>query len=260
MATTSPPPTASTATATTSTDPFDSLLTLEDQFYTEGYNQGMADGLAAGRTEGRQLGLERGFQKFAEAGRLQGRAIVWANRLGGGGTKGGRGGESSGEGGGRSSQETAATTTSTFIPTSITTSTPPTKPKPETETDTKATEPHSLPPLPPNPRLSKHITTLYALSETESLSTENNDEAVDDFDDRLRRAQGRFKVIERMVGEGGMEKEKDASQGVEEEVKGEVKEEVKEEVAEGGKDEDGQGHGHDPGDDMVVGKEGELEV
>jgi hypothetical protein len=41
----------------------------------------MADGLAAGRAEGRQLGLERGFQKFVESGRLQGRAIVWANRL-----------------------------------------------------------------------------------------------------------------------------------------------------------------------------------
>jgi hypothetical protein len=43
----------------------------------------MADGRVAGRTEGRQLGLERGFQKFVESGRLQGRAIVWANRLGG---------------------------------------------------------------------------------------------------------------------------------------------------------------------------------
>jgi hypothetical protein len=43
---------------------------------------------------------------------------------------------------------------------------------------------------------------LYGLVETESLVTENTDEAVDEFDDRLRRAQGRVKVIERMVGEG----------------------------------------------------------
>ncbi|KAH6840675.1 hypothetical protein B0I37DRAFT_418683 [Chaetomium sp. MPI-CAGE-AT-0009] len=132
-------------------DPFDTLLTLEDQFYSEGYDQGMADGLAAGRAEGRQLGLERGFLKFVESGRLQGRAIVWASRAGMG-----------------------------------------TKGKMEVE---------------------MHITTLYALAETESLSTENNDEAVDDFDDRLRRAQGRFKVIERMVGEGDSGRPKGDGQG-----------------------------------------------
>lgn len=161
----------------------------------------MADGLVAGRAEGRQLGLERGFLKFVESGRLQGRAIVWANRAGGqqrargllgsggkegqgaaGGGRGDREGGGEGEGqrqgdgdedGGEAPQETRL-----------------------------------LPPLPDNPRLAKHITTLYALAETESLSTENNDEAVDDFDDRLRRAQGRFKVIERMVGEGEVGKPK----------------------------------------------------
>jgi hypothetical protein len=68
-----------------------------------------------------------------------------------------------------------------------------------------------LPPLPHKDggRLRKHISTLYALAETESLSTENNDDAVSDFDDRLRRAQGRAKVIERMVGEGGAKKGSD---------------------------------------------------
>jgi hypothetical protein len=80
-------------------------------------------------------------------------------------------------------------------------------------------EVRGLPPLPDNPRLGKHITTLYALAETESLSIENSDEAVDDFDDRLRRAQGRFKVIERMVGE----------------------------VENGRQKGEGQGNGHDPG-------------
>jgi len=62
-------------------------------------------------------------------------------------------------------------------------------------------EQQQLPPLPNNTRLEKHITALYALAETESLSTENTDEAVNDFDDRLKRAQGKAKVIERMVGE-----------------------------------------------------------
>ena len=177
------------------TDLFDSLLTLEDQFYTEGYNQGVADGLVAGRIEGRQLGLERGFQRFFESGRLQGRAIVWANRL--------RQGQGQGQGqtqtqtqkqkqkqaqkqtgDGKGEGKGAGTCAS-----------PPSQPS-----DARVA---ALPPLPANPRLAKHVSTLYALVETESLSTENTDEAVNEFDDRLRRAQGRAKIIERMVGEGG---------------------------------------------------------
>ncbi|KXX81952.1 Protein ORAOV1 [Madurella mycetomatis] len=160
MATTS----TSTAISASADDPFDALLGLEDDFYNQGYNQGLADGLVAGRTEGRQLGLERGFQKFVEAGRLQGRAIVWANRL-------------------RVREATRAPTGGSA-------------PSPSGSTGVE------LPPLPQTPRLEKHVRTLYALAETESLSTENTDEAVNDFDDRLRRAQGRAKIIERMVGEG----------------------------------------------------------
>ncbi|KAL2152686.1 hypothetical protein VTH82DRAFT_5870 [Thermothelomyces myriococcoides] len=206
-----PPPPSSSG------DPFDSLLTLEDQFYTEGYDQGMADGLVAGRTEGRQLGLERGFQKFVEAGRMQGRAIVWANRLRLGHGQGNRQGdhhsrtaEPGVEGSGRGSSGRDGEQWGTAsLPAAA------------------AAAELSLPPLPDNPRLRKHITTLYALAETESLSTENTDEAVNDFDDRLRRAQGRFKVIERMTGEGEITK----SKGI-----------------------DGHGHGHDPGS-----KEGKRE-
>jgi hypothetical protein len=55
--------------------------------------------------------------------------------------------------------------------------------------------------LPDHARLSKHIKTLYALAESESLSTENTEEAVSDFDDRCRRAQAKAKIIERMAGE-----------------------------------------------------------
>ncbi|KAL2157633.1 hypothetical protein VTH06DRAFT_5114 [Thermothelomyces fergusii] len=208
-------------------DPFDALLTLEDQFYAEGYEQGMADGLAAGRAEGRQLGLERGFQKFAEAGRMQGRAIVWANRLRLGQEPPGRGRGAHhqqhrrrhdgtagpGAGGPRARDEAARTG----------------KGRAEKEEEEERTAP-ALPPLPDNPRLRRHVTTLYALAETESLSTENTDEAVDDFDDRLRRAQGRLKVIERMTGEGEGAKPK-------------------------GTDAHGHGHGHDPGSEAGKGEE-----
>lgn len=50
-------------------------------------------------------------------------------------------------------------------------------------------------------RLEKNIVTLHALVELDTLSTENTDEAVNDFDDRVKRAQGKARVIERQIGE-----------------------------------------------------------
>ena len=63
-------------------------------------------------------------------------------------------------------------------------------------------EPCTLPSLPKNARLEKNINILYALVEPETLSTENTDEAVQDFDDRVKRAQGKAKIVERMTGGG----------------------------------------------------------
>lgn len=64
-----------------------------------------------------------------------------------------------------------------------------------------ATQTTTLPHLSNNPRLEKHIRVLYALSEPASLSTDNSEEAVSDFDDRLKRALAKLKIIERLVGE-----------------------------------------------------------
>lgn len=64
-----------------------------------------------------------------------------------------------------------------------------------------ALERQELPPLPANPRLRKNIVTLHALVEPETLSTENTDEAVNDFDDRVKRAQGKARIIEKTTGE-----------------------------------------------------------
>ncbi|KAH7266162.1 hypothetical protein B0J15DRAFT_534258 [Fusarium solani] len=63
----------------------------------------------------------------------------------------------------------------------------------------------TLPPLPRNARLEKNVNTLYALVEPDTLSTENSDDAVQDFDDRIKRAQGKAKIVERMVGGSGKE-------------------------------------------------------
>ncbi|KAL1302148.1 hypothetical protein AAFC00_002581 [Neodothiora populina] len=145
-------------------DPFDSLLSLEDQYYNEGYNLGVSDGSQAGRIEGRIFGLEKGFEKFAAMGALAGRCAVWESR----------------------------------------TSAAPTSEPDEGNLAGSAhlAESQRLKALPSNTRLAKHLQTLYALTEADSLSTENNEDSVSDFDDRFKRAEGKVKVIEKIIGEG----------------------------------------------------------
>ena len=55
-------------------------------------------------------------------------------------------------------------------------------------------------PLPKNERLAKHIRTLSALTEHESLSTTNDEDSVSEFDDRFKRAVAKAKVIENIIG------------------------------------------------------------
>ncbi|KAM3552271.1 hypothetical protein MY1884_007299 [Beauveria asiatica] len=151
-------------------DPFDHVFTLEDRFYRQGYQQGLEDGEAAGRVEGRQFGMSTGFDKFLESGRLASRAIVWANRL----PPAPQRSPSCSSAAGASSASTA--------------------------TQQPAVQACSLPPLADNARLGKNIKMVYALLEPETLSTANADEDVQDFDDRLKRAQGKAKVVEKMIG------------------------------------------------------------
>jgi hypothetical protein len=137
----------------------DHALDLEERCYAEGYAQGELDGRAAGRLEGRSAGLARGFDKFLEAGRLYGKATVWANRL-------------------------------------------PISKAQDPGTDvTQNHEPCSLLSLPMNARLEKNILALHALVEPDTLSTQNDDESVGEFDDRIKKARGKAKVVERTVGE-----------------------------------------------------------
>ncbi|EQB52546.1 hypothetical protein GCG54_00010996 [Colletotrichum gloeosporioides] len=151
-------------------DPFDDVLNLEEQFFAEGFRQGTADGILAGKIEGRSVGLAKGYEKFLESGRIHGRSVVWANRL-------------------SLPQKTAAGARASSS---------------EEEKESKTC---SLPPLAPNARLEKNVTAAFALVEPETLSKENNDDAVNDFDDRFKRAQGKVKIIERMTGEGAAAKE-----------------------------------------------------
>jgi len=142
------------------TDPFDSLFSLEDQYYDEGYREGHRDGLQQSELEARLFGIEKGFEKFVIMGKLQARAKIWAARLPHQG-----GVEAS------SSNKTMA----------------------------------SVPTLSANPRLEKHIGTLLELVDSTTLSIVNTDDDVGDFDERLRRAQAKVKIIERMIGEEDIE-------------------------------------------------------
>jgi len=151
-------------------DPFDEVLGLEERFYDEGYKQGTEEGIQAGKIEGRALGLEKGFEKFLESGRLYGKSLVWASRLPR-----------------TSAPQNASSSTS--------------QGRGDSSTDTDKGEKQQLPLLSRNARLEKNIPTLYALVEPDTLSTENTDEAVNDFDDRVKRAHGKARIIDKMVGE-----------------------------------------------------------
>ena len=162
-------------------DLFDGLLDLEDQYYHEGYDLGVKDGTQAGLLEGRLFGLEKGFEKYVAMGTMHGRSVLWAGML-----PQFRPGRSS-----------IGDVSPVAIPDD-------TQKCPQRE-DMPA--PGALPSIQSNARLEKHIRTLYALTEPSSLSTENNEDSVADFDDRLRRANGKIKMVETVLGESNSNKQ-----------------------------------------------------
>ncbi|KAH6696990.1 hypothetical protein F5X68DRAFT_1283 [Plectosphaerella plurivora] len=151
-------------TSNAPSDPFDDVLNIEERFYAEGYEQGTRDGIQAGKIEGRSVGLAKGFDKFLESGRLYGKAVVWGNRL-------------------QLAQQ-----------------------QPASEGSSASAQANPAPCLLPqipnsNARLQKNVIAVGALVEPDTLATENTDEAVNDFDDRVKRAQGKAKIVERAIGE-----------------------------------------------------------
>jgi len=146
-------------------DPFQDLFSLEDRYFQEGHALGVADGARSGRIEGRIFGLEKGFDKFAAMGRLAGQAAVWEARL--------------------SKQPQAES-------------------KEASEAQSEAEAKVHVPSIPSNARLQKHVQTLSALTEADSLSTQNSEDAVSDFDDRFKRAEGKTKVIQSILGESNI--------------------------------------------------------
>ena len=165
-------------------DPFDDLLSLEDEFYKEGYNLGISDGKRAGLIEGRGFGLEKGFEKYLAMGAMHGRAMVWAGR------------QVVEEGQHSKSQVKKSDGDASVVNRTL-----------EVENEEASVNRMSgkVPNLSANTRLEGHIRTLYALTEPDSLSTENSEISVSDFDDRLKRAQGKFRVVGKFLGEAAFD-------------------------------------------------------
>ena len=173
-------------------DLLESLLSLEDKYYQEGYDLGVADGQRAGIIEGRAFGLEKGFEKYLIMGKLHGKSLVLAGRL-----PTTHGQHQTGHTFGTHKTGNGEEQFAPLVPEGsgidhITGVDPVLK----AESSTKL-----LSLLPNNERLVRHIRTLDALVEPSSLSKANTEDSVSDFDDRLRRAEGKVKIIERMTGE-----------------------------------------------------------
>ena len=170
-------------TSKTEDDPFHTLLTLEDSFYKEGYDLGVSDGSRAGLIEGRFFGLEKGFEKYASMGKLHGREVSLAGRL-------------------ESREDTLVSNgqDASDADTQRNTESSQGCLKPQVE---KSLGRSRAPKLPASARLEKHIQTLYALSEPESLSTANDEDSVSGFDERFNRAVGKIKVITKLTDETG---------------------------------------------------------
>ena len=164
-------------------DIFEYALSLEDQYYQEGYDLGVADGSKAGRIEGRVFGMEKGFEKFLMAGRLHGRAAVWAARLPRPGN-------------------------SKPVPTQ---STPPSyenrKSSSGAQHDGGDAQGLYLPPIPGNASLERNIQALYAWTEPGTLPTQNTEEDVAEVDHRIKRSEAKAKVIEKNTGEVDLDRE-----------------------------------------------------
>src|SRR5207249_2829036 len=148
-----------------------------EKFYTEGYEVGVNDGAHAGYAEGCVFAIEKSFEKFLEMGKLYGKAIIWAKRL--------------------PAQHDLLRPLNTSLASADTIYKQ--EPKSQagattgsmTESGIESLTFPILPDLPANSRLVKHIKTLLTLVDPLTLSTENTEEAVSDFDERLKKASAK---------------------------------------------------------------------
>jgi hypothetical protein len=191
-------------------DILDSVLDLEEDSYRSGFEEGKADGEKAGYEEGLVFGTERGYIKALEMGKLHGRALMLQACLCDRAVV-----EESVSS--RSPRDTVAASTAIpdaamplgGNPESVSESDSGSDPEPlserEEESESESTggtavpSSLSLPIISSNQRLKKHVETLLRLTDINTLSTQNTDEAVNEFDDRMKKALAKAKVIDKLI-------------------------------------------------------------
>ncbi|KAK7208430.1 hypothetical protein BZA70DRAFT_287734 [Myxozyma melibiosi] len=142
-------------------DLFDSLLNLESDFYQEGYNEGFADGVRSGTSEGMQFGLQTGFHRFLSVGIISGRCEIW--------------------------KHAKPPLTARSAPTSS-----------PAASSSETIEVMSIgPPETGGARATKQLQVLTDL--VTDIPIVNTEEAVEEFENRLKRAKARAKVVQRML-------------------------------------------------------------
>ncbi|KAK9450151.1 uncharacterized protein V1518DRAFT_194236 [Limtongia smithiae] len=146
-------------------DLFDSLLNLESTFYEQGYAEGFADGLRAGTSEGKQFGLQTGFRRFLSAGILQGRCEIWSS----------------------TAPDDAAPARER---------TRQSQHKQQRASDNDNENETDLTPL-SGGRASRQLRILQDL--VIDVPTQNDEAAVDEFENRMKRARARAKVVQRLM-------------------------------------------------------------
>jgi len=160
------------------TDPFDDLLDLENDYYKEGYDAGVADSAYAGMIEGKVFGIEKGYEKALELGKLHGRALVWEGRF-----------PQSKLRDPVDPVETEKTCADSAIMIQ------------PSEAQRLREILQNLAPVPENGRLRRHLEALFTMSDGGTVARDNSDHAVTEFDDRIARANAKAKVIANIVGE-----------------------------------------------------------
>lgn len=172
-------------------DPFDQILRLEDEYYRQGFQLGQEEGRKAGLIEGKLFGVERGYEKFVQLGKLHARSVVWASRIP----------RIENQKQVNTAQETMKSKEDRYEPLLNLEKLAIDKSPSSGEAAVANPQPALQPLLPNTSRLEKHVRMLFALTEPETFSTENNEDAVSDFDDRFKRAVARAMIIGRIVGE-----------------------------------------------------------
>lgn len=171
---------------TTSGDQLLDFVDLENEYYTEGYEDGMKDGQIAGLVEGKIFGIEKGYEKGVEVGKLRGRAALWSNR------RQVDASEPKTSSAGATFPQRQATEARIFHSTAA---------EDKMVGILRPDLSQLISPLPATTRLSKQIDSLLSTVDPSSLSLENNNDASEDLELKLKRGTSKIKVIANMIGE-----------------------------------------------------------